>query len=95
MNDAYKHAEDKLINKLNYLKQKTKLKLEKVTITVVRLKDDNKYDYTFSMSKPCIHCTNKIKKAKLKNICWSTNDNSFEYCKVINFTTNQISQKYR
>lgn len=95
MNDPVMHAEACALKKLKYRETKHKIKWEKLHIFVVRLKSSNSGGFVFSMSKPCIHCTAAIQKTKIQNVSWSTNEGSFESCKVCQLCSDHVSRKYR
>ena len=75
------------------MKKRTCLPNKKVNIVIVRLKKDN----TFSNSKPCIHCFNRIKRLpqqkgyKVKNIYYSNSQGEIIKTRLNKFTTDHIS----
>lgn len=95
MNDPGIHAEACVIKKLRYLETKHKVKWEKIHIIVVRLKRSCSGEVSFSMSKPCVHCTSALQKTKISQISWSTENGTFDHCKVCELCSEHVSRKFR
>ena len=86
------HAETNLLRKLQYMQTKHKVKWERINMIVVRVRIDSEKNFYFSMSKPCVHCTNELQKTKIKKVFWSTNNGDFDVCKLCNLQTKHVSR---
>tara|TARA_A100001011_G_C13820922_1_gene638898 strand:- start:64 stop:456 length:393 start_codon:yes stop_codon:yes gene_type:complete len=90
------HAEVGLLNKLKKLNLHHRIKWNRLTIIVVRVITDYKTgDFTYGMSKPCLHCTNTLKKSNVKNIAWSNEEGKIVTCKTCELQSTHISHGNR
>ncbi|BCT22559.1 cytidine and deoxycytidylate deaminase [Carp edema virus] len=64
-----KHAEIDALHKTG------KINYKRCNILVVRLRKDVKGNYFFLNSKPCVECTNKIKKHNFNKVLFSNENN--------------------
>ena len=95
MNDPVTHAETNLIKKIRFLNTRHKVKWEKIRVIVVRMKVDENDQIYFTMSKPCIHCTNALQRTKISFVSWSNNFGEFDSCKVCDLQSEHLSRRYR
>ena len=90
------HAEMNVLKSVNSLERKHNIKKEKVTILVVRIISSFTEEFCkYGMSKPCLHCTNILKKSGIGKVAWSNEDGEIVMCKTCNLNTTHISSGNR
>ena len=89
------HAEMNVLKQLESISLKHKLKWSKISLIVVRVRQNLKNDIYFDMSKPCIECASSLRNSFIKNIYWSTSDSYFDRCRSCDLQSTQISRRNR
>lgn len=75
--------------------RKFRRRMGKLTIYVVRKKNDGTENISHSVSAPCFNCTKKIKEIGIKKIVYVDINGNITKCLSKNYYTNFVSSGYR
>jgi hypothetical protein len=80
------HAEMCVLRRLEHYATRHRVNWSRVCIVVVRWSACA----SLHMSKPCVHCMQRLKRSGVGRVCWSNDGGTFDECRTSDLATTHV-----